>query len=383
MRATTSRSSGLFITSFFGRLCCCEVLAGLIQQNRPGGSKSEEMKEKAIMPKACCEARPIIIVGSPRSGTTLLRLMWNAHPGVIMPHECPFMYELYPKYASVDHLTKTHIDQFLDDLFLVKDCAVLKLDRDSLLERLISLENPDYAHVIDAVYREFASRHGKHDARWGDKHTQFIMHMPEIISLFPNARFIHIVRDGRAVVSSMLKTKLGTYKLPNGRAYNSNQPISAAKLWAYSVQLGSAEGARMGPEKYLEIKYENLILEPETVCKNMCHFVGEAFSEAMLDTQSRKECSFIPQHKQARWHTNIGKDLVKSRVNRWREELDRHNIVVVEYLAGRVLDRYGYERIISKRRLLESARLLISIVLHTPLEVYRRMKRRVCLMLQS
>jgi hypothetical protein len=329
----------------------------------------------AAAPRACDEVSPIFLVGSPRSGTTLLRVMWNAHPNVIMPHECGFLHELFHRYAPLPSFSERDLDRFLDDVFAVKDFNELNLDREALRSRLLGLREPAYAHVLNGIYQEFAARHGKPAGRWGDKHTNFIAHMPKIAALFPRVKFIHIIRDSRGSVASLLRSRLGRFAFEDGSTYYPHLVVGASKLWRKLVARGRADGAFMGRQRYMEIKYEDLVLEPERICREMCTFVGEEFSEAMLDPARHKEGTYIPGHKAGRFHENIGKKLLTDRMTHWRKELSRPQLIVIEHLTGELMDSLGYERDIKQRRFGESARLAWTLALDPPAEIARNIWR--------
>jgi hypothetical protein len=290
--------------------------------------------------------------------------MWNAHPRIIMPHECHFLHELYPRYAFVAPLSEAEVDQFVADLYAVRRFDAWKLDRDELRTRLREVKHPGYAQLVDAVYRQFAAQHGKAGMRWGDKNTYYICHIPTIAYLFPNARFVHIIRDGRGAVASMVRLQMGGYALPDGTSYDRNEPMGAAQLWKALVVLGTAEGRRLGPARYLEIKYETLLLEPERVCRELCEFVGEEFSPAMLEREARLRATFIPESSLAAYHENTTKELLTDRVENWKGELSSADLALVEHVIGDALERYGYRLTSRRKGLKQSIRLAFDLARH-------------------
>ena len=138
---------------------------------------------------------------------------------------------------------------------------------------------------------------------------------------------------------------------------------------------GRDDGAAMGPQRYMEIKYEDLVLEPERLCREMCEFVGEEYNEAMLDPARHKEATYIPGHKAGRFHENIGKELLTERMTHWRKELSRQQLIVIEHLTGELMDSLGYERDIQQRRFGESAWLAWTLALDRPAEILRNIWR--------
>ena len=167
--------------------------------------------------------KPIFILGNPRSGTTLLRLMLNNHPNIVIPPECGFIEWLYPKYKNWDILDdNSKVKSFLKDLAKTKKFETWHLDLE-FISKYLSKYNPStYQELCGLVYYSFGVENRKTDIiRWGDKNNYYITRLDVISQIYPNAQYILMVRDGRDVSASYKDlTKLETtsiYKpnLPN------------------------------------------------------------------------------------------------------------------------------------------------------------------------
>src|SRR5688500_1921999 len=185
------------------------------------------------------EAPPFFIVGSARSGTTLLRLMLNAHRDVAVPPESRFITEIQHRDGSI------RADDLLSALGSHKRFQTWDLPLEAVRDE-IDRDPVPFADGIAATYRVYARVHGK--TRWGDKTPRYVEHIPFIAELFPQARFIHLIRDGRNVALSYANVPFGPKNV-----------AKAAALWGSRVAKCCHDGRALGGGRYLEIRYEDLV----------------------------------------------------------------------------------------------------------------------------
>jgi len=266
-------------------------------------------------------APPFFIVGSARSGTTLLRLMLNAHPEVGVPPESRFIPELWPGHDEVD------VAQYLRKLEGHKRYAMWDLPVGAVKAELGDAGQVPYRKAIDATFRAWAAAHGKQ--RWGDKTPRYIEHMPLLLNLFPDARFIHLVRDGRNVALSYADVPFGPKTV-----------AKAAELWAHRVRIGMKEGRAMEPGHYIEMYYEDLIEDPAGEIKTLCEFIDLSFEADMLDYTEKARSAMLPRSKELNPHVAEKPHAVRS----WQNEMPDDQVEVFEAVAGDVLSELGYER---------------------------------------
>ena len=262
------------------------------------------------------------IVGSARSGTTLLRLVLNAHGQVAVPPESRFVTELW---SGEDEVI---VDDLLQQLAEHRLFRVWELEIDDVRREVGDAQRARYADVIEAAYKVWAR--SKEKSCWGDKTPRYIEQIPLLARLWPEAKFIHQIRDGRNVVLSYGDVPFGPKTVGK-----------AADLWAKRVKAGLANGRPLGPERYMEIRYEEFVSDPPNQTKALCDFLGVAFDPGMLDYAEKARTDILP--RAARYNPHVTKPPTAS-LRSWETELPARHIEMFEAIAGDVLDMLEYPR---------------------------------------
>ena len=145
-----------------------------------------------------------IIVGAPRSGTTLLRLMLDSHPDMAIPPETGFLFAaLVLKKGhdmTVEQLVNT-ITQYPEN---APNWSDFQIPVEDLVRRLKTINPFDLVEGVRCFYQLYAQRFGK--SRWGDKTPDYSLQIQAIGEMLPEAHFIHIIRDGRDAALSLRST---------------------------------------------------------------------------------------------------------------------------------------------------------------------------------
>lgn len=267
-------------------------------------------------------AHPFFIVGSARSGTTLLRLILNAHPEVAVPPESRFVVELYRGREVVDAET------FLQELCDHKRYATWDLPIWLVRDELAAQGEIAYADAIRAAFRAYARAQAK--PHWGDKTPRYVESIELLHRLFPEARFIHLIRDGRNVALSYANVPFGPKTVAR-----------AASLWAKRVCAGYTFGRALGGDHYLEVLYEDLVEDTEGVTRDICRFVDLAYDPGMLDYVERAKGSVLPRASMYNPHVT---EKPRAGVRSWQDSMPPRDVEVFESVAGDVLSLLGYER---------------------------------------
>lgn len=192
------------------------------------------------------------------------------------------------------------------------------------------------------------------------------MSMPLLADLFPESRFIHVIRDGRDVALSYLQGGWGPKTLAGNAVY-----------WKRFVRHGRREGARLGPHRYSEVRYEDLLDDPEREVRRLSRFVGLEFDDSMLRYFERAQALLVtPKHLQT--HGALRLPPTKG-LRDWRHEMPRDDVALFESLAGDLLNELGYERAtpnVSVRARVLAARHWVGVQAHRVGHRAQKVRRR-------
>ncbi|GAB1823116.1 sulfotransferase family protein [Herbidospora sp. RD11066] len=273
--------------------------------------------------------RPVFVIGCPRSGTTMLQLMLHSHPRIAVPPETRFMIQAYAARRSHGDMRRPENRRRLAE-WVAGDRDTkfreLGLDRGDYVRHAVSAPGT-LGSVLGTVFRDYAARFGK--PRWGDKRPSYFKNVDMLLRLFPDAQFIHLVRDGRDCVASLME--MPWYKL---------DVYHAMANWAEAIDFGRHHAATLPGGSYYELRYEDLTADPELSLKRLCGFIGEEFDPAMCEPHHLADVA-VPSHKV--WHANTHSAVTTSRSGSWSNRLEPWQIALCETMLGSRLARHGYE----------------------------------------
>jgi hypothetical protein len=290
------------------------------------------------------DTAPFFIVGFQRSGTTLLKLMLNAHPNLAVPNETAFISDFFQKRDEYGDLAfEANARRMLADIAESRFVRKGKLIDD--VEGILKRPRGSYADLVDAIFTQYAAARGK--TRWGEKTPGQEMCIDVLNSLFPSCRIIHIVRDGRDVALSLRRVSWGTSDLPR-----------VAADWRWRTTVARKVGGVLN-ERYCEVRYEDLVHEPRAHLERICTFLGEQFDERMLDYW-RTAAEELPQSSRE-WDKSALEPPDVSKVFSWRTKMPRSDQLIFDRIAGPALDLFGYERVRDYDRVVRYAARLKAI----------------------
>ena len=265
----------------------------------------------------------LFIVGCPRSGTTLLRRMVDAHPRISITHETHWIPKLVDcPPADLPRVLAEH-----------PRSATLGIER----RELEALPHDSYTGFVEALFDHYGSVRGKPIV--GDKVPGYVREIPLLHRLFPTARFVHLVRDGRDVVLSALDWERKAEDMRRRFPTWEEAPAATAALWwRWNVLHGHRSGRELGPHRYHELRYEALVEDPERALKRLCEFLGVEFDDAMLrfhEGRTRHDPGLSA--KKAWLPPTPG-------LRDWKSQMPHEHVEQFEAAAGDALDALGYER---------------------------------------
>lgn len=270
-----------------------------------------------------------IFVGSGRSGTTMFRNVFDAHPELAMCHEAHFIAPMLRRRTRYEADTGFAADDFVSDLFANPNFRRQGLDEADVRSTLTAAHPGTTADAIRTVMALYAQLRGK--PLYGDKTPGYVISVDLLAEHFPEARFLHIIRDGRDVAMAYLdRDEWGPSSLAD-----------AAHYWKSRVGRGRRAGRRLGPGRYREVRYEDMVDDPEDVTRELCDFLGLEFDPAMLRFHE-KGADFIAQTHDPAAFRNLAKPITKG-MRDWRTQMTPDDIALFEAIAGDLLADVGYD----------------------------------------
>ena len=266
---------------------------------------------------------PLLLLGVRRSGTTLLRVMLDRHSELAVPDESYFVPQLADR-----HLRRVDPDAFVDDLRRLNTLAEWDVPLNKVRVRL-SPAMPIGA-AIATVYAVYAEEQGKR--RWGDKTPMYMQNLRLLEKLFPDALFVHLIRDGRDAALSFLELPAG---LVTETWMHPRTPAEFACQWRTEVAAARRLGQRIG-SRYLEVRYEELVGDVEGVLRRICDFAWLGYEPAMADYAGNVDVSAKPHQQRLREPPTKG-------VRDWHKQMSRADVAAFEHVAGDLLRKLGYE----------------------------------------
>jgi hypothetical protein len=285
--------------------------------NRPAGESGPERTE-----------HPVLIIGTERSGSNLLRLILNEHPSLAIPHPPHLMRYLAPLADSYGDLTiEGNRRAVVRDALTILRRHIHPWPFDVAEEVVTQRALPSVFGIVAEIYEQYRLGVGKQ--RWGCKSTFTIHYVDEVLADYPGARFLWLIRDPRDVATSSKRS-----------VFNPCHPYRTARLWRRQQELGLAVLERWGPERVYQLRYEDLVSRPEPEIRAVCAFLDLPFDERMLrhhDSPSARETASLSQSWQ-----NTDRPITTARVGRYRSGLTPTELRLVEAEAGALLSRFGY-----------------------------------------
>jgi hypothetical protein len=252
--------------------------------------------------------------------------MLDSHPLMAVPPESYFVAEMAAHRRNYDRGGPFDVDRFVTDLRGNRWFGKWGIDDDRLRSALDPAPG-DLADALRRVFESYADAFGK--PRYADKTPSYVQHIPMLAALFPDARFVHVIRDGRDVALSFRRLPFGPDTLDE-----------AALFWRSRTLTGRRAGASLGPKRYLEVHYEDLAREPEKHLRQICEFIDIPYDPAMLrfnEHADRLMATGVPGA-----HERLASPPALA-ARTWRDQLNRSQIRRFEVLAGDALTSFGYE----------------------------------------
>tara|TARA_R110002050_G_scaffold222726_3_gene358510 strand:- start:2762 stop:3769 length:1008 start_codon:yes stop_codon:yes gene_type:complete len=273
---------------------------------------------------------PFFLIGSGRSGTTLLRTILNQHPDICIPPEShgaiPNAVKQY--YIGGESGWQRLISLSIGEFLRHTNFKLWKTDLQKNISELYELspEKQSLRSIIDYIYQEYIKKHKIGASRWGDKTPFNTLRLKWILKLYPNAKFVFVLRDPRAVASSFRKSEINPHL------------HESALRWKASIKAFEKLGQNSKSNTLL-LKYEDLVMEPEAIIRKVCLFLNIEFQTTMLTERRAFSGDGTIAH-----HKNSQRKINRTSLEKWREFLSKEEIKNIESITGSLLTNYGYSK---------------------------------------
>jgi len=289
------------------------------------------MSDKCVALKETGTNPFVFVVGAPRSGTTLLKRMLDAHPEIAMTPETWWITRFYKRRIGVTaegRVTPEIVPRLMEDRRFLR----LGLDMDAvgrLVQRGAALSYPDF---VSGVFDLYGRGVGKRLV--GDKTPGYVRNLSLLHSLWPRANIVHIIRDGRDVWLSIRGWAKAQRTVGHYESWQEDPAATAALWWKWHVGLGREAGRTLPPERYREIRYEDLVRNPAEQCAEICSFLDVPYDASMLRYHEGR--ANVPS-KHPWFPPTAG-------LRDWRSQMPGEEVERFEAVAGDLLDALGYMR---------------------------------------
>ncbi len=277
----------------------------------------------------------VFFVGSPRSGTTMLKRMAGAHSRLAVTRETHWIPKVFEKRQGVTAEGRV-LPGLTEKLFAHHRFPQMKISRDRLTR--ILQQNPDmhYADLVACLFDHYGQR--KHKPLVGDKTPSYVRKLPTLTTLWPQARVVHLIRDGRNVCLSLRNWRMVHKAAGRFGTWQADPIVTAALWWKTLVALGRQDGKVLGAHRYRELHYEKLVEQPREACTELADFLDLPYEDAMAHYYLGKTRSGVDLSANAAWlPPTVG-------LRDWRKQMPPADLERFEEAAGDLLDALAYPR---------------------------------------
>jgi len=294
---------------------------------------SANVESRNDYPTSKC--KHVFVSGPPRAGTTLLRFVLSAHPKITITPETRFIQQLFAKgLAPQKRLSQDAMASVVQLMrFDAKLSSWPAFDLDDFLDNLSTHRGMTVGQLLDHLFQTFAEQTNSGTDYLGNKKGLYAQgYGPYTKQVFPDAKFVYIVRDPRDVTRSVVKNLSG-YSSVEAAATCSDRNRHMIRM------------RELFPDDVLVVRYEDLISEPEQVCRSMCDFLGIPFDEQMLTfyKMNRDGSRLIGVTKDIHQHTTT--PFNPNLIGQWKKKrcFTAKELQTIEAIARDYMNRYGYE----------------------------------------
>jgi len=277
----------------------------------------------------------LFILGSGRSGTTLLQQLLNSHPNVVAPPESDFIVYLYPRFGKIRNWKDKDIVNFTNALFALPSISLLwLLKKGEIVKKLLSIKShADYSLLCKMIF--FQMKGDKENVLlFSIKDPRYSFFTETLQNIFPDISFIHIIRDPRDVVNGHIKR------------LNKKNAFFLAERWK-GINKILEKRKKQTPDTFFTIMYEEMVVTPDKTLQALCEFLHIPYHNSIMINQFAQNMEAYKDtayYKKLRsFHESTFDAINTSNLNKWKKEMSERDIAITCKVAGKYAkENYGY-----------------------------------------
>ena len=266
--------------------------------------------------------RMFFILGRPRSGTTLLRTLFEAHPNIMTAPECGFIINMEPKYGKIHSWTRELLLEFYEDLQLNPKIRNWDLDKATTLSNLMQCEGENsFQNICKVIYLSYDSVFDCDEVLWiADKNPVYATYAKRLMKIFPHAVFLQITRDPR---DNILSIKTFEFEAPIPALLAFRWLNSSSTLFKLRKKL---------PERFFLIRYEDLASEPEKYFQFMCDFLKIPFNNEVFNFYQKADQRINGKVEAGamKFHRGLLSPINTGKLGLWKTKLPDRDVRIAE-----------------------------------------------------
>ena len=276
------------------------------------------------------------ILGRPRSGTTLLASLFDAHPNVVLPFECPLIINIHSKYSKITNWNEDLIREFSHDVYNQRKFTGWRLSEKEIFDHLINYSGGNsFETIIKALYIKFNSFFDKSEIQIiGDKNPVYSIYPEKLLKLFPSAKFIHLTRDYRDNILSIKKVDF-------------EAPITALLAFRWRFAEKTIYKAKIKfPDSFYSIRYEDLVRNPQKYLMDICVFLGINYDKSVLEFYKKKDelINDFGRDEIEKYHSSLLKPISSDKIFGWKTIMVQKDVKIADRIVGKYAEINGYMR---------------------------------------
>lgn len=284
------------------------------------------------------------ILSNPRSGSSLLRVICDSHSQITVPPECGFTEWWYKKYGDwkISDNGSERFEEYCKDLASSRKIETWHLNFQFFKDLVSKFSPVNYSELSELVYLSFGLERKKEIKVWGDKNNYYLHKTGLLKKLYPNAKFVYLIRDGRDVATSYIALK----SLKSNSPYVPVLPTKIeeiAREWESNNQKILSFIESLEEDQKLVIKYEDLIKNLEEQCKVICDFLNLEFEGNMLNYYKLNKKHALEPEQTLAWKKKTLKSPDRLKIGKYKKLLSEEEISIFNSIAQKTLKQYRYE----------------------------------------